>query len=494
MAETNKCGTAGHSSTCLGRVQGRLTGIIEKREEYLKVRQEVSVMTLDKLRCFSFLLSLLFFLGAFSPSAQADSAPPEQVIIYFFWGQGCPHCAAEKPFLEELANKYPQVRLRAYEIWYNLENRQLFFKMAEARGFEPSGVPTTLIGERVWIGFHEGMKRIIEEAVIACIKSGCIDPGKGIVPAEPETTPAPEPPPTQAELPAERAAPAERSNVIYVPLLGEIDLAGQALAVSTAIIAFVDGFNPCSLWVLTLLLALVIASGSRRKTVLVGLTFLAVTATVYGLLILGLFSAFTFIGYTGWVQFVVALLALTFASVNIKDYFWYKRGLSFTIPEQYKPKIYRDIRKIMASNASSWALIGATAVMALGIAIVEFPCTAGFPVVWTNLVAAQSINAVAFALLLGLYLAIYLLDELIVFFSVAFTLKMSRFEEKQGRTLKLIGGMIMLAVAVVLMVDPTWMNNITSTLILFGGAFLLSLLILFVHRMILPRYGHLPPS
>ncbi len=27
---------------------------------------------------------------------------PDKTTIYFFWGDGCPHCATEKPFLEDM--------------------------------------------------------------------------------------------------------------------------------------------------------------------------------------------------------------------------------------------------------------------------------------------------------------------------------------------------------------------------------------------------------
>jgi hypothetical protein len=271
--------------------------------------------------------------------------------------------------------------------------------------------------------------------------------------------------------------------------LGQVDLGVQSLAFSTALIAFVDGFNPCSLWVLSLLLALVVNSGSRKRTLLVGLTFLVVTSAIYGLFIAGLFSIFSFVGYLGGVRILVALLALTFAVVNIKDYFWYKEGLSFTISDKHKPKIYRDIRGIMAGGRSGWALIAATSVMAAGIALVELPCTAGFPVLWTNVVSTQHVSTVTFAGLLGLYLLIYLLDELVVFSSVVVTLKASKLEEKQGRVLKLIGGTVMLTLAVVLLVDPSLMNNFASSLLVFGAAFTAALLVLLLHRVVLPRFG-----
>jgi cytochrome c biogenesis protein CcdA/glutaredoxin len=446
------------------------------------------------------------------PESEAEICPPEtpcedptletaaQVPVYFFWGDGCPHCATQKSFMEELERRYPEMVFRSYEVWYVEENRQIFFDMAAAAGFEPQSVPTTFIGEQFWTGFHEGMKREIEAAVVACIETACPDPGlkvagTGEVLEEAagtlnETLPSPvnEEAIIDAEVGTETEAQVEES-LITLPLVGAINLNAQSLPFSTAVIAFVDGFNPCSLWVLSILLALVIHSGSRRKTLLVGLTFLLVTAGIYGLFIAGLFKVFTIVSFIGWVQVVVALLALGFALVNIKDYFWYKEGVSFTISDKHKPKIYRDIREIISGDKSSLALIGATIVMALGIALVELPCTAGFPVLWSKMVSAHEVSTLNFMMLLGLYLVIYLLDELLIFFTAVVTLKASKLEEKHGRVLKLVGGVVMMALAIVLLVDPELMNNFGNSLLIFAAAFGGAMAILLVHRVVLPRFG-----
>jgi hypothetical protein len=55
--------------------------------------------------------------------------------------------------------------------------------------------------------------------------------------------------------------------------------------------------------------------------------------------------------------------------------------------------------------------------------------------------------------------------------------------------LKLIGGMIMLALALVLLIDPDLMNSLAGSLGVFGAALLASMVILLVHRKLLPRWG-----
>jgi hypothetical protein len=177
------------------------------------------------------------------------------------------------------------------------------------------------------------------------------------------------------------------------------------------------------------------------------------------------------------------------SAVNIKDYFWYKEGLSFTIADEKKPGLYKSMRRVLDAGDSPWALIGATIALSAGVSLVEFSCTAGFPVLWTNLLIAQEAAALTFGLLLLLYMFIYQIDELGIFLLAVYSLKASKLEEKQGRILKLVGGMLMLTLAVVMLVNPAWMNQLSSSLLVFLIAFGLTALALGLHRYILPRFG-----
>jgi cytochrome c biogenesis protein CcdA len=202
-----------------------------------------------------------------------------------------------------------------------------------------------------------------------------------------------------------------------------------------------------------------------------------------------LFTIFTFISFVGWIRVLVALVALFFAAVNIKDYFFYKEGISFTIADEKKPGIARGIRRVMDSSQSLWGLVGATIALAAGVSLVEFSCTAGFPVLWSNLLAANQVEPLTFVLLLLLYMLIYQLDELAIFFVAVFTLKASRLEEKHGRILKLVGGVLMLTLAVVMVLNPNLLDDLSTALIVFAAAFGVTGLILLVHRRILPHFG-----
>jgi thiol-disulfide isomerase/thioredoxin len=428
------------------------------------------------------LIAILTMCAAFifsQPVSAQSSTPGHHVVIYLFWGDGCPHCAVAKPFLEDLTERYSNVELRSYEVWNVPENQVLFKKMAAAYNFEPHAVPTIIVGPQYWEGFNDQVGQEIEKTIQTCAATGCKDGGVGIIPGI-----------VEVEKPALPSPSVEQpSDEIDLPLIGPVHLASQSLWVSTALISFVDGVNPCSVWVLTMLLAITLHTGSRRKVSIIGLIFLTVTAGVYALFIAGLFTIFTVVNFVGWIQIVVALVALFFGLVNIKDYFWYKEGISFTIADEKKPGIYQRMRKLVDASQSFWGLAGATIVLAAGVSLVEFSCTAGFPVLWTNLLVSQHVATLSFIALLILYLLIYQLDEMAIFFTAVYTLKASKLEEKHGRILKLIGGMLMLTLAGVMLIDPALLNNLGISLIIFGMAGLVTALVLLVHRIILPKLG-----
>lgn len=430
------------------------------------------------LLCAFILISILSACSARSDYEYNDS-DKGSLALYVFWGEGCSHCEDAKPFLAELDNTYLSLRIRGFEIWYDEENASLFTQMADHYNIPAGGrgTPTFFLGSRYWTGFSEAIGADIKATVDLCNQNSCADAGAGIMPGASGEPSVPGPV-------AENTA-----DVIDIPLIGKIDLTKQSVWISTLLIAFVDGVNPCSIWVLTMLLAITLHSGSRKKVAIIGIVFLTVTAIIYALFIAGLFTVLSVMSFIGWVQVVVAVIALFFGLVNLKDYFWYKEGLSFTISDKEKPGLFQKMRKLMDASQSIWALIGATVVMAAGVSLVEFGCTAGFPVLWTNLLITQEVGTGLFIALLVLYMLIYQLDEMVIYFASVFTLKATRMEEKHGRILKLIGGSLMLVLAAVMLINPNWMNSLGKSLLIFAIAFALVGLILLLHRTILPAFG-----
>lgn len=416
------------------------------------------------------------FVLAVAPPAAAQQPESETgaepVRMYIFKSATCPHCQAQRPWTDTLNRTHPRLEVSYYEIVATREHHGLLRVMAAAHDVKPGSVPMIFLGGRVWVGDSEQIRSEILDQLEVCLEQGCPD-AHALALAHAEGADAPQ--------------KAAGDTIITIPLIGSVDLSYQPLLVSTAIIAFVDGFNPCSLWLLSILIALVLHSGSRKRVAVVGITFLTITALIYGLFITGVFSVLAYASFLPWMYWIVAIFAFVFGIVNVKDYFWFKKGISFTISDRHKPGIFRNFRELMINGRSALALAGATAVMASGIALIELPCTAGFPVIWSGLVSSHQIGAMTFVMLLAVYLVIYLLDELVVFGIAVVKLRIDRFEERHARVLKLIGGVVMIALGIVLVTEPEIMSRTGQALGVFALAFAAVGLIMFVDRKIVAR-------
>jgi cytochrome c biogenesis protein CcdA len=388
-------------------------------------------------------------MAAVAPAAAQSETPETPPPLILFWGDGCPHCEAEWEFLTGLTADFPDLEVISYEVWNSEANRQIFLALMAERGEEPSGVPTTLFGERMWVGFSDSVARDIGASVEAAFGGD--------------------------------EAPDIEETLIDLPLLGERDVGETSLFVSTLLIAFVDGFNPCSLWALSILLALVLRTGSRKRVVAVGTTFLLVTAGLYALYIVGLYSVLELAAHASWIRAIMAGVALTFGVINVKDYFAFKQGPSLTISEKAKPALYRRMRTVADDRPIQTVLAG-TVVLATGVSILETPCTAGYPLLWTDLVTRQGVATSTAVGLFGLYMAVFLLDEFAVFGTAVVAMRAAKLEERHGRALKLVSGTLMVVLAAVLIFAPDLMQNLTGVAVTFGVAAIVSATILAVER------------
>lgn len=330
--------------------------------------------------------------------------------------------------------------------------------MAEERGVAAGIVPAFFLADYYWVGFTETVNHEISATVGRLLTGDAGITGHGLVSGS--TPPFPE-----------------------LFRLGRIDTATAPAFIVTVAIAAVDGLNPCSLWVLTFLVGLIVRSGSRRRTLAVGIVYLLVTATVYGLFILGLFSAFYAAGGGPVIRVLVAILAVSMGLVNMKDYFAFRIGFSLAIPARFHSAIAGGGRSILTARDAPLRMAGVTVLFALGVSIVELPCTAGFPMIWSSYIATLGISQIRFAALFTLYLIVYLGLEIMVVAASILFMKRLVFREAHARLLKLCGGTIMVALGVAYLGFPGMTQTIDGVGVILGLASGLSVLIILLDRL-----------
>jgi hypothetical protein len=205
------------------------------------------------------------------------------------------------------------------------------------------------------------------------------------------------------------------------------------------------------------------------------------------LFILGVVQALSVLSLVPWIRYAVALFALAMGAVNVKDFFAFKQGISLTISDTHRRGFGEQLRKLIGPDRSVPVLAGSTVLLTAGIAIIELPCTAGFPIVWSNLVAAARPTTAVFTMLFILYLAVYLADELIIVGIAVLGFKRISMEEKTGRYLKLAGGLLMLLLSGVMVFRPALMESFGFVVVLFAAAGGLTLLLICIERRLSGR-------
>ena len=359
--------------------------------------------------------------------------------LQLYWLSTCPHCHEQIEDVKRLQNLYPELQTSIFQLDGNENHVEQLRNLSKVYQIPFGSVPVSFVGNRAWVGFSQQTSIEIENEIKECLSKDL-----------------------DCRINTGSLAP-KKDFKIQIPIIGEYDLSKSSLIFSTILIALIDGFNPCSLWVLSLLMTMIVGQKSRKKIFIIGFSFLLTTAVVYGVFMAGIVSSLMYLNHLFWIKIAVASMALLFAVVNIKDYFGYKKGISFTIPKKFQPAIYRNLRQLAHSEQSILVLIGFTILIAGGIAIVEFPCTAGFPIIWGQLILQSNVVGAQYFSLLMLYILFYLIDELLIFFVIVTTLKVSQLQEKHGRFLKLVSGMIMLGMSIALVFFPQIMENILTS-------------------------------
>jgi len=275
---------------------------------------------------------------------------------------------------------------------------------------------------------------------------------------------------------------------VHLPIVGTVDAAAFSLPVMTLVLAGMDAFNPCAFFVLLFLLSLLVHTRNRRFMLLVGVTFVAISGVVYFAFMAAWLNLFLVFGELQLVTVLAGVLAVLIALINIKDYFVFRQGLSLTLSETHKHSLFQRSRLLLKLDSVP-ALLASTVLLALVANTYELLCTAGFPMVYTRILTLNEVSTGGFYLYLLLYNMIYVLPLLLIVTLFVVTLGSRKLKETEGRFLKLLSGLMMLALGLLLLIAPERLNSLVTALALFLGAVLASVLIAGLRRLLARSAG-----
>ena len=373
----------------------------------------------------------------------AESVIPIQekpVEIEVFVKSGCPHCAKAEQFLQALKLEQPSLKIIIHDVAKEPEWLAQLQSYAQKQGVGTVRVPAFQVGGQLIVGYSDEITTglLIRDA-LAQTKIPIVSNASGSCEIEAQLSCVPE-------------VPTKKEQAFVVDFLGyRVALDQVGLPVFTLVMGLLDGFNPCSMWVLILMISLLAPMNNRLRMFAVAGTFIAVEGLAYFVFMAAWLNLFLLIGLSRISEIGIAVIAMLAGAINLKDFLFYGRGVSLSIPDAAKPGIYARIRDILQAKNLTGAVIGAV-VLALLVQVVEFMCTSGFPALYTRILTLKQLEPISYYGYLLLYNLAYMLDDLIVLAIGIITLSQRRLQEKEGRWLKLISGLVMVGLGFYLVV------------------------------------------
>lgn len=394
-------------------------------------------------------LAILLFLFFLTPVFSVQAA--KQVEINFFHSRTCPVCQKEGEFLNQLDSDFPNLIINRYDIAEiaNINKIEDFYNNYKVPEENWGLVPATFIGDQAYLGFGEKTADFMRKQITKLSQGE--NGGFGTELSE-----------STFEQKITDQLDVLKQRKINIPFWGELEVAGLSPFNLSLMVGVLDGFNACAMVALSILLAILISTGNRKRVILIGGTFILVSGLVYYVFIAAWLNVFLFLGYIKIITYIISAFIILFAIFLLKDYFNDiicklcnvkndKPDGYVTIFQKY---LFAKASKTVSSEMPLLPMLLGIAVVAAGINMVELFCSLGFPLAYTKILASHNLPNYQYYLSLLVYIFFYMLDDLLIFLIAVFTLRVTKVSEKYLKLIKLISGAVLLILGLIMLFRP----------------------------------------
>ena len=346
----------------------------------------------------------------------------DKINIYFFRGEGCPHCAQEEKWLESIKKEYGDyINIYDYEVWHNDDNLKKYDEVKKELGSDSTSIPFTIIGDNYYVGFSDIISNKMENQIKLYL-----------------------------DLDAKK-------DEYKLPIIGKVDAKDVSIPLVAVVLGFIDGFNPCAMWILLFLINMLFRMENKKRSWILGFTFLLVSGLVYFLSMLGINLVLGVIAIK-WIKILLAIFILVAGICNFKKYLkTRKEEAGCTVVDKNKrKKLSKKMNKITSEKNIFLALIGVI-VLAASVNLVELACSLGFPVIFAEILDINKVTGISKIMYLLLCILFYMLDDIIVFTISMITLQATGITNKYNKLCTLVSSIIMIIMGILLLFKPDWL-------------------------------------
>lgn len=400
------------------------------------------------MKKISYILLFIILSLLFINNVNADSK--NLVNIYLFHSSTCPHCREEIKVLDKLVEEYTNVKVYKYEI-SDKDNAALLAKASEIYNTKITSVPFTVIGNKTFSGYNEeNTKKKFIGAIEYYTKYGYHDEfadylGYG-----------------QPSFEVDKNAPdineylSDYGNYTFnIPIFGKVETKDLALPIIAVIMGSIDGFNPCAMWILIFLITMLIGIKDKKRMWILGLSFILTSGIVYFLIMLAWLNIAVVAANIAIIRAIIGIIAIIGGLLNLKTLTKKEAGCEVT-NEKSRKKIMTKIKEFTKEKSLIIALVGVIT-LAVSVNLIELACSLGFPVMFSQILAINNVNFIERIIYILIYILFFLIDDIIIFIIAACSFKITAFSTKYARISKIIGGIILLAIGILMIFKPEWL-------------------------------------
>jgi len=371
------------------------------------------------------------------------------ILIEMFTRNGCQHCADEKDFLIDLEKERDDIQITYYDLEIE-ENEKLFEEITQLADISQS-TPVTLIGDTVVSGFNtpdttgEIFKILVDAAPIQGIFTVKEFIAKGGSDSVQETG-------STCDEDGTECAVDDLPFFVKIPFIGNVDVKQYSLPVMSSVLGFIDGFNPCAMWVLVTFLLVLVQIGDKKRMFQIAGIFILAEAIMYYLILTFWASAWDWVGLDNYVTPLIGVIAIGGGFFFLWEWYSSDGTCKVTNMEQ-RAKTKSKVDKLAAAEMTIATIIGILG-LALSVNIIEFACSIGIPQAFTKILDLNGLSFLGKQFYTLIYIIFYMMDDFIVFGIALYSIQKIGMVQKYSKWCNLAGGILMLAIGAIMIMKP----------------------------------------
>ena len=382
------------------------------------------------------LLTVLFVISFLSFSSNVSA---KSVNVYMFYGKTCPHCEEATEYLNSIKDKY-DLNIIRYEVWYDENNRNVMNEVADYLDVNPTGVPFVVIDNTPIFGYSS---KVTDETYLYHIKLASkenfvdeVGIKLGLVEKNTNNT-------------KENTKENNSNYVVNVPILKEVNFKNKSMLLSSVLLAIIDGFNLCVIWILLYLIGILMGIKDSKKIYILELTFIIFSSIIYLIFMMFNISSIKLIDFISIIKVVLALTSIIVGALKLNTF------ANLINEEEVKKenKVIKKIKDIINKNKFILLIIGII-LLSIPLTLIRIFYFNEVPSLFTNLLALNNLTGFSYYLYIIIYIIVFMIINLIIISILNILTKLFKNNIKYNY---LLSGIILLILAMLLLINPQWL-------------------------------------